>query len=138
MLRVQGHLGLLYPDETLKILPLDTASKFWDISECCHFYVQVHRMQQILEETLTKNMHLQQSLDQISQVGNFSVVYSVSVANLTANSNLELNRRIMVYQIYFIQCSGSDQLLLTQPVGMASKCTEDAENFYATLVVVFI
>jgi hypothetical protein len=86
-------------------------------------------MQQILEETLTKNMHLQQSLDQISQVGKISVVYSVSVADLTSNSNLELNRRIMVYQIYFI---------LTLPVGMASKCTKGAENFHATLVMVFI
>jgi hypothetical protein len=62
------HLGFLFPDETLKILPLDTAIKIGDISEFFHFSVQVHRMQQILEETLTKNMHLQQSLDQISQV----------------------------------------------------------------------
>jgi hypothetical protein len=95
-------------------------------------------MQQILEETLTKNMHLQQSLDQISQVGKISVVYSVSVANLTSNSNLELHRRIMVNQIYFIQCSGSDKFLLTQPVGMASQCTKGAKNFYVTLVMVFI
>ena len=31
-------------------------------------WLQVHRMQQMLEETLTKNMHLQQSLDHLSQV----------------------------------------------------------------------
>jgi hypothetical protein len=31
--------------------------------------MQMHRMQQMLEETLTKNMHLQQSLDHLSQVG---------------------------------------------------------------------
>jgi len=101
VLRVQGHLGLLYPDETLKILPLDTASKIGDISECCHYCVQVHRMQQILEETLTKNMHLQQSLDQISQVGNFSVVYSVSVANLTSNANLELTGELDLFHTKF-------------------------------------